>query len=73
MRIGRYMDISPERAHSTHTAAEATLPTDHPKQPEELSTNEVRGGETGHGVRYVLAISLSAALIALGLAWVYVI
>lgn len=70
MRVGRYMDISPERNAGM---PEATLPTDHPKQPEDLSTNEVRQGETGHGVRYVLAISLSAALIALGLAWVYVI
>jgi hypothetical protein len=44
-----------------------------PKDPETLTVNEVRGGETGHGVRYVLMVSLSAALIALVAAWVLVI
>ncbi len=44
-----------------------------PKDPEALSTDEVRQGETGHGVRYVLMVSLTAALIALAVAWVYVV
>ena len=71
MRVGRYMDITPERGSSGSV--------DHPdatnvtKNPEDLSTDEIRQGVTGHGVRYVLAISLGAALIGLGLAWVLVI
>ena len=44
-----------------------------PKDPENLTVNEVRQGVTGNGVRYVLMFSLSAALIALAAAWVFVI
>lgn len=44
-----------------------------PKDPETLTVNEVRQGETGHGVRYVLMFSLSAALVALVAAWVFVV
>ncbi len=44
-----------------------------PKDPETLTVNDVRQGETGHGVRYVLMVSLSAALVALVLAWAFVI
>jgi len=44
-----------------------------PKDPENLTVNEVRQGATGNGVRYVLMFSLSAALIALAAAWVFVI
>lgn len=44
-----------------------------PKDPENLTVNEVRQGVTGHGVRYVLMVSLSAALIALAAAWFLVI
>ncbi|MCC6914099.1 MAG: hypothetical protein IT566_10390 [Rhodospirillaceae bacterium] len=44
-----------------------------PKDPETLTVNELRQGETGHGVRYVLVISLSAALVALVAAWAFVI
>lgn len=40
--------------------------------PEDKSTDEVRQGTTGHNVRYVLAISLVAALAALAVAWVWV-
>ena len=68
MRVGRYMDITPERG-----ASHASEPTNETKQPEDLSVDEVRQGETGNGVRYVLAISLAAALIGLGLAWVFVV
>ena len=32
---------------------------------EHMNTEEIRQGQTGHGVRYVLAVSLPAALIAL--------
>ena len=39
---------------------------------EALTTDQVRQGETGHGLRYVLAVSLAAALIALAAAWMYV-
>ena len=70
MRVGRYMDITPERGTNT-PAPEATVPTDQVKYPEDLSTDEVRQGVTGHGVRYVLGVSLAAALIGLALAWIY--
>jgi hypothetical protein len=35
------------------------------------TTNEVRQGVTGHGVRYVLGISLALSIVALFLAWTY--
>jgi hypothetical protein len=70
MRVGRYMDITPERGTSSHEATDATNQV---KNPEDLSVEEVRQGVTGHGVRYVLGISLAAALIGLGLAWVLVV
>lgn len=44
-----------------------------PKDPENLTVNQVRQGETGNGVRYVLVVSLSAALVALVIAWAFVI
>lgn len=34
-----------------------------------LSTTEARQGVLGHGVRYVLGISVAAALIAMVIAW----
>lgn len=52
------------------TPADASAP---PKDPETLTVNEVRQGETGHGVRYMLMFSLSAALVALVVAWAFVI
>lgn len=69
MRVGRYMDITPERGASSP----ATDATNQVKNPEDLSVEEVRQGVTGHGVRYVLGISLAAALIGLGLAWALVV
>ena len=36
----------------------------------EIGTTEVRQGETRHTVRYVLAISLTAAVVALAVVWV---
>ena len=33
------------------------------------STNEARQAVTGHKVRYVLAISLSAVVVAFGILW----
>ena len=69
MRVGRYMDISPERG----AAPQASAPTDMVKLPEELSADEVRQGVTGHGVRYVLMISLGTSLIALAVAWALVV
>jgi hypothetical protein len=35
----------------------------------EIGTTEVRQGETRHIVRYVLAISLTAAVVALAVVW----
>lgn len=73
MRIGRYMDITPERGTSSGASYKsgATDATNQVKHPEDLSTDEVRQGVTGNGVRYVLAFSLGAALIALGLTWAF--
>jgi hypothetical protein len=34
----------------------------------EISSDHARQGETGHGVRYVLIVSLLLAIIAMGLA-----
>jgi len=68
MRVGRYLDISPERGGSSASDA-----TNEMKHPEDLSVEEVRQGVTGHGVRYVLAVSLAAALVGLGLAWAFVV
>jgi len=69
MQTIKYMDIA-DRGGASPNGASA--PTDNVKDPEDLTTNEVRQGETGHGVRYVLMVSLTAALIGLAVAWVYV-
>lgn len=42
------------------------------RDPESLTTDEVRQGVTGFGVRYVLFISTIAALVALAAAWVLI-
>jgi hypothetical protein len=42
------------------------------RDPESLTTNEVRQGATGFGVRYVLLISTVAALVAMAAAWVLI-
>jgi hypothetical protein len=39
------------------------------EQPIEKSTNKARQGVTGHNVRYVLAISLGAAVVILAILW----
>ncbi|MGB5078437.1 MAG: hypothetical protein WBO17_13240 [Sphingorhabdus sp.] len=36
----------------------------------EVSTQEASGGIKNHGVRYVLGISLTLAIIVLSLAWI---
>jgi hypothetical protein len=38
--------------------------------PKEIGTTEVRQGRTPHIVRYVLAISLTAAVVALAVVWI---
>ena len=48
-------------------------PTDQVRDPESLTTDEMRQGVTGFGVRYVLFISTIAALVALAAAWVLII
>jgi hypothetical protein len=35
-----------------------------------ITTDEARGGETGHGVRYVLGIGLATAVVALSAIWI---
>jgi hypothetical protein len=39
------------------------------RRPTEKSTNEVRQGVTGHNVRYVLMLSLGAAVLVLACIW----
>lgn len=36
-----------------------------------VTTEEARGGETGHGVRYVLGFGLVIAVLALSGLWIY--
>lgn len=36
-----------------------------------VSTEEARGGATGHGVRYVLVIGLGTAILALSAIWIF--
>ena len=48
------------------------LPPGQVTDPDLLTTNEVRQGETGNGVRYVLILSLAGALIAMGVAWMFI-
>ena len=47
--------------------------TNQVRDPESLTTDEMRQGVTGFGVRYVLFISTVAALVALAAAWVLII
>ena len=49
-----------------------TRPSQQVRDPETLTTDEVRQGVTGFGVRYVLLISTIAALVALAAAWVLI-
>jgi hypothetical protein len=35
-----------------------------------ITTDEARGGETGHGVRYVLGIGLFLAILAMSAIWI---
>ena len=44
-----------------------TQPT--PEAAKEIGTTEVRPGRTPHIVRYVLAISLTGAVVALAVVW----
>ncbi len=36
-----------------------------------ISTDEARGGATGHGVRYVLGIGLVTAIVAMSAIWIF--
>lgn len=56
---------------TTQNAERIDPPVNHP-DPEDKTTDEVRQGTTGHNVRYVLAISLTAALVGLTAAWFWV-
>lgn len=47
------------------------VPEYDPPPIETLTANDARQGVTGHGVRYVLAISLGLSFVALFLAWTY--
>ena len=59
-----------DKTANTHFRRTSAVP---PKDPEALTVDEVRQGETGHGVRYMLMFSLGAAVIALAIAWVFVV
>jgi len=41
-------------------------------EPDDVSTDDARQGETGHGVRYMLAFGLAFAVIAMGLTAIFV-
>ena len=56
-------DLRPDRGRDRITDA---------KHPEDLTTDDVRQGATGHNVRYVLVFSLAGALVALGLTWAWI-
>jgi hypothetical protein len=45
-------------------------PSDTPRKPPHISTEDVRGGSTPHIVRYVLAFSLLLAVIAMSAVWI---
>ena len=62
----------PQTMETGRRASGAPLPEGQVKDPETLTTNEVRAGATGFGVRYVLAISTVAALVALVAAWILI-
>ncbi len=47
-------------------------PFRHKNNPEDLNTDVIRQGTTGHGVRYVLGISLALSLVALYVAWQFI-
>ncbi|MHB1207703.1 MAG: hypothetical protein ACYCZX_19220 [Rhodospirillaceae bacterium] len=55
-----------------HTMEPRPLEQGKARDPESLTTDEVRQGVTGFGVRYVLFISTAAALVALAAAWVLI-
>ena len=42
---------------------------EHPVEEVHVSTEEARGGKTGMGVRYVLAITLVLAIVVLSALW----
>jgi hypothetical protein len=48
------------------------LPPGQVTDPEKLTTDEVRQGVTGNGVRYVLIFSLAGAIIAMAAAWMLI-
>jgi hypothetical protein len=54
----------PDRGRTTETRTLESIVT------KEIGTTEVRQGRTPHIVRYVLAISLTAAVVALAVVWV---
>jgi len=57
----------PRKQNSNHS--NVSEPFQHKNNPEDMNTDEVRQGTTGHGVRYVLAISLGLSLVAMYVAW----
>ena len=56
------------RCEGTNIIAQVLAVSD-PDRPIVKRTNEARQAVTGHNVRYVLAISLVAAVLALGVLW----
>ena len=48
------------------------LPPGQVTDPEKLTTDEVRQGVTGNGVRYMLIVSLGGGLLALAGVWLFV-
>jgi len=64
---GRNVVMSGQKEAPAHTDA-AQQPHDPTmRDAESLTVDEVRGGETGTGLRYVLIFSMAAAVIALAI------
>ena len=70
----RFVDsFFPSGGYAFSSGLEASVQGGAVRNAEELSTDEVRGGATGTGLRYVLIVSLAGTVVALAAIWVWVI
>jgi len=63
--------MTPEDSQPNRETLADYAPFHQSKDKDTPTTDDVRQGVTGHGVRYVLAVSLGLSLVALFLAWSY--
>jgi len=69
-RQGNVKHRSPDRSHGDPGSSRQDVTQPTPEAAKEIGTTEVRQGRTPHIVRYVLAISLTGAVVALAVVWV---